>query len=55
MFSQEDAAARIEQAAMPVSGKIAAAVLILCVLFFAAAWGLAKGVPVRSLGDRTTR
>lgn len=53
MFSQEDAAARIEQAAMPPSRDSAAVGLILGVLFLAAAWGLARGVPVRSLGAQS--
>ena len=50
MFSQEDAAVSIEQAAMPMNGKIAAIGLSLFVLFFATACILADGVPVRSLG-----
>lgn len=53
MFSQEDAADRIERAAMPLNGKIVALSLSLFVLFFAVAYGLAGGVPVRSLGAQS--
>jgi hypothetical protein len=50
MFSQEDAAARIEQAALPLNWKIGTSALCLVVLFFAVACLLAQGIPVRSLG-----
>ena len=50
MFSQEDAAVRIERAAIPFSGKIFAVIGSLSVLFLGAAIGMASGVPVRSLG-----
>jgi hypothetical protein len=50
MFSQEDAAARIELAAMPFTRKVIAVIASLFVLFVAAAFGMAAGVPVRSLG-----
>jgi len=50
MFSQEDAAARIEQAAMPLNWKIVTISSSLFVLFLAVAWVIAGGVPVRSLG-----
>ena len=50
MFSQEDAGVRIEQAAMPFDKKIVTSSLWLCVLFLSAAWLIAQGVPVRSLG-----
>jgi len=53
MFSQEDAAASIEQAAMPLSWKIVAMGATLFVLFFAAACGVAGAVPVRSLGAQS--
>jgi hypothetical protein len=50
MFSQEDAAVRIERAAMPLNRKIVTIGVTLFVLFFATAYGIAGGVPVRSLG-----
>lgn len=50
MFSQEDAGARIEQAAMPLNWKIVTVTLSLFVLFLTVAWVIAGGVPVRSLG-----
>ena len=50
MFSQEDAAARVEQVAVPLNWKILGVFLSLLVLFFAAACGIAGGIPVRSLG-----
>jgi hypothetical protein len=53
MFSQEDAEAGIEKAAQRFDGKMAAIGSGLFVLFLAVAWGIAGGVPVRSLGART--
>jgi hypothetical protein len=53
MFSQEDAAAAIEKAAMPLNGKIVWLAVGLAALFFAGACGIAGGVPVRSLGARS--
>src|SRR6266851_2947117 len=50
MFSQEDAAARIEQSSLPLSRKMLATSLCLFVLFLVGACVLAQGVPVRSLG-----
>jgi hypothetical protein len=50
MFSHEDAAIRIEQAAVPLNGKIVSVGLILLAVFFATACGIAGGIPVRSLG-----
>jgi hypothetical protein len=52
MFSQEDAAAGIEQAAMPLNGKIVPLGVGLFALFLAGARWIAGGVPVRSLGAR---
>jgi hypothetical protein len=53
MFSQEEAAARIERAAVPLDWKIVAVGLSLLVLFFAGACAIAGGVPVRSLGAQS--
>ena len=53
MFSQEDAAARIEQAAIPFSRKVFAVVASLSLLFVGAAFGMAAGIPVRSLGTHS--
>jgi hypothetical protein len=53
MFSQEDAAASIEQAALPLNRKITLIGLGLFVLFLAAACGIAGGMPVRSLGAQS--
>ena len=50
MFSQEDAAAKIEQVAMPLNWKIVSMGVSLFVLFFAGACAIGRGVPVRSLG-----
>jgi hypothetical protein len=50
MFSQEDAAASIEQAAMPLNGRIFQLGASLFLLFLAIACGIGRGVPVRSLG-----
>jgi len=50
MFSQEDAASSIEQAAMPLNWKIVAMGLFLMVLFFGGAYAIAGRTPVRSLG-----
>lgn len=50
MFGQEGAAARIEQAAMPLNWKIVTISLSLFVLFLVVACVIAGGVPVRSLG-----
>jgi len=53
MFSQEDVAVPIEQAAMPYSRRVFALIAILSVLCVAAAFGMAAGVPVRSLGGNS--
>jgi hypothetical protein len=53
MFSQEVAAARIELAATPFSRKVVTVVAFLFVLFVAAAFGMAAGTPVRSLGAQS--
>jgi len=50
MFSKDEAGARIERAAMPLTWKIIAMVGSLFVLFYAAAYGVVERVPVRSLG-----
>ncbi len=50
MFSQEDAAASIEQAAMPLNKGIFCMGISLCLLFFVGACAIGRGVPVRSLG-----
>ena len=50
MFSQEDAASSIEQAAMPLNWKIVAMGLFLMALFFGGAYVIAGRTPVRSLG-----
>jgi len=53
MFSQEDAAAKIEEAAVPLNWKIVAMGSVLFVLFLVVPWKIAGGVPVRSLGAET--
>ena len=53
MFSQEHGAAGIEQAGLPLNWKIAAISSILFVLFLLIAFGIAEGVPVRSLGAQS--
>ncbi|HMI53391.1 MAG TPA: hypothetical protein VK525_17895 [Candidatus Saccharimonadales bacterium] len=50
MFSQEDAAKSIEDAAIPLDWKIAVVGPALFVLFLLVPWSIAGGVPVRSLG-----
>lgn len=50
MFSQEDAAEKIECAAVPFDWAIAAVAGTLFVLFFLVSCAIARGVPVRSLG-----
>lgn len=50
MFSHEDAATRIEEAAKPLTGKIVSIGVTLVVVFFAAACLITGGVPIRSLG-----
>ena len=50
MFSQEDAAKGIEDAAIPLNWKIAVVGPVLFVLFLLVPWSIAGGVPVRSLG-----
>ncbi len=50
MFSQEDSAAMIEDAAIPVNWKMVAIGSGLFVLFLLVPWKIAVGVPVRSLG-----
>ena len=50
MFSQEDAAASIEQAAMPLNWRVVTFSLILFGGFLGVAFLVARGVPVRSLG-----
>lgn len=52
MFSHEDAATRIEQAALPLDWKTLAGVAFLAALFVAVGDILAGEVPVRSLGAR---
>ncbi len=53
MFSQEDAGDAIEDAAKPLRGKIVWLAVGLAALFFAAACGIAGGIPVRSLGAKS--
>ena len=53
MFSQEDVAVRIEKAALPYSRKVFALIAILSLLFVAAAFVMAAGVPIRSLGGHS--
>ncbi len=53
MFSQEHAAAGIERAGMPLNWKVAAISSVLFVLFLLVAFGVAEGVPVRSLGAQS--
>jgi hypothetical protein len=51
MFSQEDAARKIEDAARPFDNGMLVAVGLICfALFLVPAWIIAGGVPVRSLG-----
>ena len=50
MFSQEDAATRIEEAAEPLNGRIVSIGVTLVVGFLIAACLITGGVPVRSLG-----
>jgi len=50
MFSQEDAARTIEQSVTPLNGKIVSITAGLFAVFFVVACGIARGVPVRSLG-----
>jgi hypothetical protein len=50
MFSQEDAAVSIEQAAMPLNKGIFSIGIALFLLFLAGACAIGRGVPVRSLG-----
>jgi len=52
MFSQEDAAENIERAAVPFNGRIFASGLTLTIVLAVAAFGVAGGVPVRSLNSR---
>jgi len=53
MFSQEGVAVPIVQAAMPFSLKVFALVALLSLLFVAAAFGMAGGVPIRSLSSHS--
>jgi hypothetical protein len=53
MFSQEDAAEKIEAATVPLNWKTAAIASGLFVLFLVVPWKIAGGVPVRSLGAET--
>jgi hypothetical protein len=53
MFSQEDAAEKIEQAALPLNGRILPIGATLFVLFFVVACAIEGGVPVRSLGAKS--
>lgn len=50
MFSQEDAATAIEDAAVPLNWKVVTVTWSLVALFFVAACAIARGIPVRSLG-----
>ena len=50
MFSQEDAAATIEEAAMPLNWKIVTISVSLFLIFLVVSCGIAGGVPIRSLG-----
>jgi len=50
MFSQENAAAQIDEHALPVNRTFALVGSVLFGLFLAIAFGIAKGIPVRSLG-----
>ena len=53
MFSHEDAAAKIEQAAAPWNWKMFGAAAILSVLFGVLAFAIAGGVPIHSLGSES--
>ena len=53
MFSQEDAAKKIEQAAIPLNWQVVAASAVLFALFLFVPWKITGGVPVRSLGTQT--
>jgi hypothetical protein len=50
MFSQEDAAKKIEEGAIPLHWKIAVAGAVLFPLFYIIPWIIAGGVPIRTLG-----
>jgi hypothetical protein len=53
MFSQEDGAKRIEEAATPLNWKIMAGGAAFFALFLYVPWKIALGVPIRSLGAET--
>jgi hypothetical protein len=53
MFSEEDAARTIEDAARPLNWKVAAVGAILFAVFLGATFGISRGVPVRSLGAQS--
>jgi hypothetical protein len=53
MFSEEEAAEKIEHAARPLNWKTGAVALGLFVLFAFCAFGMAGGAPVRSLGAKS--
>jgi hypothetical protein len=53
MFSQEDAAAKIEEAAAPWNRKMFGAAVSLFVLFGLVAFAIAGGVPIHSLGSES--
>jgi len=50
MFSEEDAAKKIEDAATPLSKEVLLCTVVLFGAFLAVAWGVSGGVPIRSLG-----
>lgn len=52
MFSQEDAAEKIEKAGMPLAQKTTAITAVFFVLFLFAIWTLADGASLRGLGTR---
>jgi hypothetical protein len=52
MFSKEEAADRIEDVARPLNAHTGLVAIGLFVLFFVGAWGIAGGVPLRSLSAK---
>jgi hypothetical protein len=50
MFSQEDAAAKIEEAAMPFTARAAVITASFFALLLFVSWALERGVPLRGLG-----
>lgn len=50
MFSQEDSAANVERAAMPLTWKVLGIGSLFSGVFLVTSWAIARGVPIRSLG-----